>query len=199
MTTQRWEFEPGHSAAQFSVRHMMVTDVRGHLNGIEGFIEIDPDNPTTIEIEASMSTADLWSGDTHRDEHLRNADFFDVENHPQITFKADEVSYVGTNDMALRGNVTIRGITKPVTLNVQDLGRWPTPFWEDGQDKGPVTRAGFRATTKLNRQDFGVSWNSMLDKGGVVVGDTVDITIDIEALLRSGSADTVVGNEGAQQ
>jgi len=182
VTKQRWNFEPGHTAAVFSVRHMMVANVRGHFKNIEGFIEIDPDNPTDVTVEASMKAADLWSGDTYRDEHLRAADFFDVENHPQITFKGDKVAYVGQNDLILGGELTIRGITKAVTLDVRDLGRWDTPFWEDGEDKGPITRAGFSASTRVNRQDFGVSWNDALDKGGVVVSDTVDIAIDVEAL-----------------
>jgi len=182
VTKQRWDFEPGHTAVEFSVRHMMVTNVRGHLAGIEGFIEIDPENPTDVTVEATMKAAGLWSGDTYRDEHLRNADFFDVENHPEITFKGNKVTYAGQNDLTLPGELTIRGITKEVTLDVRDLGRWDTPFWDDGEDKGPITSAGFCATTQINRQDFDVSWNGSLDKGGVVVGDTVDITIDVEAL-----------------
>ncbi len=182
MTKQRWVFEPGHTSAQFSVRHMMITNVRGHFKDIEGFIEIDPDNPTDVTVEATMKTANLWSGDTYRDEHLRAGDFLDVENHPEITFKGDQVSYLGQNDLTLAGELTIRGITKPVTLDVQDLGRWDTPFWEDNEDKGPITRAGFSATTRINRHDFGVSWNGPLDKGGVVVSDTVVITLDVEAL-----------------
>ncbi len=182
MSKQRWVFEPGHTDAQFSVRHMMITNVRGHFKNVEGFIEIDPDNPTDVTVEATMKTAELWSGDTYRDDHLRNADFFDVENHPEITFKGSQAIYEGQNDLTLSGELTIKGITKPVILEVQDLGRWDTPFWEDGEDKGPITRAGFTATTCINRQDFDVSWNGALDKGGVVVGDKVDITIDVEAL-----------------
>ncbi len=182
MTKQRWVFEPGHTAAQFTVRHMMITNVRGHFKNVEGFIELDPDNPTDVTVVATMKAADVWSGETHRDQHLRSADFFDVENHPEITFKGSEVSYVGQNDLTLSGDLTIRGITKPVTLDVRDLGRWKTSFWEDGQDKGPITRGGFSAFTRVNRQDFGVSWNDTLDRGGVVVGDTVDIAIDVEAL-----------------
>jgi polyisoprenoid-binding protein YceI len=182
MSKQRWVFEPGHTAAEFSARHMMVSNVRGHFKNVEGFIEIDPDNLTDVTVEATINAADIWSGDTYRDDHLRAADFLDVENHPKITFTASQVTYEGQNDLALAGELTIRGITKPVTLAVHDLGRWSTPFWEDGVDKGPITRAGFSATTRINRHDFGVSWNDHLDCGGVVVSDMINITIDVEAL-----------------
>jgi polyisoprenoid-binding protein YceI len=182
MSKKRWVFEPGHTAAEFSARHMMVSNVRGHFKNIEGYIEIDPDDLTDVTVEATMKTADVWSGDSYRDDHLRAADFFDVENHPTITFRGDQVSYLGENDLELTGDLTIKGVTKEVSLHVRDLGRWDTPFWEDGQDKGPITRAGFSATARVNRHDFGVSWNDRLDKGGVVVSDMVDITIDVEAL-----------------
>lgn len=182
MPKQRWVFEPGHTAAEFSSRHMMVSDVRGHFKNVEGFIEIDPDNLIDVTVEATIKAADIWTGDSYRDDHLRAADFFDVENHPEITFKGSQVTYLSQNQLELTGDLTIRGITKQVTLDIQDLGRWDTPFWEDGEDKGPITRAGFCATTRVNRHDFGISWNDKLDKGGVVVGDMADITIDVEAL-----------------
>jgi polyisoprenoid-binding protein YceI len=182
MPKQRREFEPGHTAAEFSARHMMVSNVRGHFKNIRGFIEIDPDNLTDVTVEATIKAAEIWSGDTYRDEHLRAADFFDVENHPQITFKSDSIKYLDQNELELTGDLTIRGITKQVTLDVQDHGRWDTPFWEDGEDKGPIPRAGFSATTRINRHDFGVSWNGKLDKGGLVVSDMADVIIDVEAL-----------------
>lgn len=182
MATQKWVFEPGHTAAEFSVRHMMVSNVRGHFKNIEGSIEIDPDDPSVVAIEATIKADGIWTGDNYRDEHLRAADFFDVENHPLITFRADGVRYIGQNDLQLTGEVTIRGITKEICLDVVDLGRWDTPFWEDGEDKGPITRAGFSATTQINRHDFGISWNDTLDRGGLVVGDVADVIIDVEAL-----------------
>ena len=178
-----WVFEPGHTAAEFSVRHMMVANVRGHFKNIEGYIEIDPDNPSDAVVEATMNADAIWSGDSYRDQHLKAADFLDVENHPEITFRGNQINFISQNDLQLIGDLTIRGITHEVCLDVQDLGRWDTPFWEDGEDKGPKTRAGFSATTRINRQDFDVSWNDTLDKGGVVVGDIVNITIDVEALL----------------
>lgn len=183
---QTWTFEPGHSAAEFSVRHMMVTNVRGQFKNVEGSIQVDPDNPTEVAIEATLKAAEVWSGDSNRDQHLRSADFFDADTYPEITFKGDKVRLIGQNHLLLAGDLTIRGITHEVTLDVEDLGRWDTPFWEDGEDKGPITRAGFSATTRINRHDFGVSWNDSLDKGGIVVGDMADVTIDVEALLTDG-------------
>ena len=183
MSKQKWVFEPGHTAAEFSVRHMMVSNVRGHLKNIEGYIELDPDNPSDVVVEATINADELWSGDSYRDQHLKAGDFLDVENHPEITFRGNKLNVISQNDFQLIGDLTIRGITNEVCLDVQDLGRWDTPFWEDGEDKGPITRAGFSATTRINRQDFDVSWNDKLDKGGVVVGDMVNVTIDVEALL----------------
>ena len=183
---QTWTFEPGHTAAEFSVRHMMVSNVRGHFKNVEGSIQVDPDNPTEVAIEATLKAAEVWSGDSNRDQHLRSADFFDADTYPEITFKGDKVRLIGQNHLLLAGDLTIRGITHEVTLDVEDLGRWDTPFWEDGEDKGPITRAGFSATTRINRHDFGVSWNDSLDKGGIVVGDMADVTIDVEALLTDG-------------
>ena len=136
MPKQRWVFEPGHTAAEFSARHMMVSNVRGHFKNIEGWIEIDPDNLNDVTIEATINATDIWTGDFDRDEHLRTADFFDVESHPEITFKGDRVTYLSQNHLELTGDLTIRGVTNEVALDVWDLGRWDTPYWEDGQDKG---------------------------------------------------------------
>ncbi len=181
--TQKWIFEPGHSAAEFSARHMMVSKVRGQFKNVEGSITVNPDDPTDVLVEATIDVNGLYSGDKHRDQHLLTGDFFDAENHPTITFRSHAVRLISPNDFLLAGDLTIRGITHEVTLEVQDLGRWDTPFWEDGVDKGPITRAGFCAVAHINRQDFAVSWNDNLDRGGVVVGDVVQVVIDIEALL----------------
>ena len=183
MSKEKWVFEPGHTAAEFSVRHMMVSNVRGHFKNVEGSIEIDPDNPTDVVVKATIKADAIWTGDAYRDGHLRNADFLDVENHPEITFKGEQIRFISQNEFQLTGDLTIRGVTHEVCLDVQHLGKWDTPFWEDGVDKGPISRAGFVATTQIKRHDFGVSWNDTLDKGGIVVGDVANITIDVEALL----------------
>ncbi len=134
-------------------------------------------------MQAVIDAAALWSGEPERDAHLKSADFLDVEHHPKITFESERVELMGPNDAKVHGRVTIRGVTKPLTLQVKFLGTWRTPWWENGVDKGPKTRAGFVATGRLNRHDFGVSWNSVLDHGGVVVGDDVELTLDAEAIL----------------
>ena len=178
----KWVFEPGHTAAEFCTRHMMVTWIRGCFKNIEGAIEFDPEDPANSSVDVSIDAASLWSGDKHRDDHLRNSDFLDVENHPRIIFKGDEIQLMSSHEFKVVGDLTIRGKTRKTILDVRYLGQWDTPFWEDGADKGPIARAGFVAETTINRHDFGVSWSGTMDKGGVVVGDDVLITIDVEAL-----------------
>lgn len=179
---QEWIFEPGHTAAEFRVRHMMVTWVRGHFKNIEGVIRFDPADPTKSSVEVTIDTKTLWTGEPQRDEHLRSTDFLDAEHHPLITFRADKIAFAGQNDFTVTGELTIRGVTKQTVLDGTHLGQWSTPYWVGDVDKGPVLRAGFLATTRINRHDFGVSWNAPLDHGGMVVGNDVFITIDVEAL-----------------
>lgn len=179
----KWIFEPGHTAAEFCARHMMVTYVRGHFKNVRGVLFFDPANPRPASVEATIDVAGIWTGEPERDAHLRSADFLDVENYPKITFKGDHVEVIGKNDADITGDLTLRGITRTVTLHVRYLGQWQTPWWENGIDKGPKTRAGFVANTTINRFDFGVSWNAPLEKEGLVVGNSVEITIDAEAIL----------------
>ncbi len=181
----KWIFEPGHTAVEFAARHMMVTWVRGHFADVHGTLEFDPQAPAGSSIEAEIDAGKIWSGEADRDGHLRTADFLDVENHPKITFKGHSTEQVGANHYKVIGELTIRGVTKTTTLEVSYLGQWQTPYWVGNEDKGPITRAGFTAKTTINRQDFGVSWNATMDKGGVIVGNEVLITIDVEALLES--------------
>ncbi len=178
----KWSFEPGHTAAEFSARHMMVTCVRGHFKDVHGTLEFDPENPGAASVEVVIDSRGLWSGEPDRDAHLKSADFLDVATHPTITFRGRGVELRGATEARLRGELTIRGVTRPVELDVRYLGQWQTPWWEGGVDKGPKTRAGFLATTRINRKEFGVNWNGLLDRGGVVVSDDVDITIDAEAI-----------------
>jgi polyisoprenoid-binding protein YceI len=178
-----WSFEPGHTAAEFCARHMMVTYVRGHFKNVRGTLEFDPRTPRATRAEVRIDARGLWTGEPDRDAHLRSADFLDVERYPEITFVSRETELIGDHDFVLRGELTIRGVTKPADLRVRYQGQWSTPWWEDGADKGPKVRAGFLAQTTINRHDFGVSWNSTLEKGGSVVGDEIEITIDAEAIL----------------
>jgi polyisoprenoid-binding protein YceI len=179
----KWFFEPGHTAAEFAVRHMMVTIVRGHFKNIRGTLQFDEADPKATSLEAVIDARGLWTGEPDRDAHLRSPDFLDVERHPEIRFQAKMRALRGPRDFLMAGDLTIRGITRPVTLEVHYQGTWTTPWWEGNVDKGPKIRAGFVATTRINRHDFNVSWNSPLDRGGIVVGDEVEITIDAEAIL----------------
>ncbi len=180
-----WTFEPGHCAAMFCARHMMVACVRGHIKDVHGTLEFDPDDLSKGGVEAVLDARKLWSGEEARDAHLKSADFLDVENHPEIRFVGTTARITGPNDFEVGGELTLRGVTRPVTLEARYLGMWPTPWWEDGVDKGPMLRVGFEAKGCINRHDFGVSWNSSLDKGGLVVGDEIEITIDIEAYRKA--------------
>jgi polyisoprenoid-binding protein YceI len=181
----KWTFEPGHTAAEFCARHMMVTYVRGHFKNVHGTLYFDPAHPEASSVEVVIDGKTLWTGEPERDAHLRSSDFLDVEKHPRITFVGHRVELIGGHDYVVTGDLTIRGVTRQVQMNVRYLGQWQTPWWEDGVDQGPRTRAGFIAKLAINRHDFGVSWNSTLERGGIVVGDIVEITIDAEAILES--------------
>ena len=181
----RWELEPGHTAAEFCVRHMMVTWVRGHFKNVHGTLEFDPDAPERSSVEAVLDARGLWTGDPQRDAHLKSGDFLDAEKHPTITFRGSEVKVVGPSEFTVAGDLTIRGVTRRASMRVTYLGQWTTPYWEDGVDKGPMLRAGFLAQLLLDRNDFGVSWQSELPRGGLVVGNDVLITIDAEALRKA--------------
>jgi polyisoprenoid-binding protein YceI len=164
---------------------MMVTWVRGHFKNVRGTMEFDADHPAGAAVEVTIPAKELCSGEPSRDAHLRSPDFLDVERYPEIRFQGRCTEVLGPAEFTVMGDLTIRGITKTATLAVTYLGCWQTPYWEDGVDKGPITRAGFLASARINRHDFGVSWNAPLDRDGVVVGGDVFITIDVEALLDS--------------
>lgn len=182
-----WIFEPGHSAAEFAVRHMMVSQMRGMFKNVHGSIDFDPDKPAdgAAAVEAEIDAAGIWTGDDARDAHLRGADFLNVEKHPLITFRSTGVRCVGGADFLISGELGLRGVTRPVALEARYLGRWQCPYWEGGKDLGPVSRIGFTATTTINRHDFGVIWNAPMDHGGMVVGEAVAITLDVEAILEA--------------
>jgi polyisoprenoid-binding protein YceI len=162
---------------------MMVCWVRGHFKDVHGSLEFDPENPTQLAIEAIIQANKLWTGEPQRDDHLRSGDFLDAGKHPTITFKSTSGRCVGASDYQVSGALTIRGISRPVVLDMHYLGKWKTPYWTDAGDAGPITRVGFEGEARVNRHDFQVSWNGQLEKGGVVVGDEVVINIDVEALL----------------
>jgi polyisoprenoid-binding protein YceI len=179
----KWTFEPGHTAAEFCVRHMMVTWVRGSFKDVHGTLEWDKANPLGGSVEVIIDARRIWSGEPARDAHLASPDFLDVAAHPTIKYEGRFSDCIGQNDYRVRGELAIRGVVRPVALEVRYLGEWRTPWWEGNRDIGPKTRAGFVARSQINRHDFGVSWNSELERGGVVVGDDVFITLDVEAIL----------------
>lgn len=178
----KWFLEPGHTAAEFRARHMMVTWIRGSFRNVRGQLEFDPANPRELAVDAIIDASTCWTGVEMRDNHLRSPDFLACERYPEIRFKSTGLTEVGPVDYRVAGNLTIRDVTRPVTLAVRFLGTSETPWWEDGVDKGPKTRAGFVGRTRIDRYDFGVNWNDTLPGGGVVVSPQIDIVIDAEAI-----------------
>jgi polyisoprenoid-binding protein YceI len=178
-----WIFEPGHTAAEFRARHMMVTWVRGLFKDIRGTVEFDREQCMNTSFEGRIDATRIWTGEDMRDAHLRSADFFDVDNHPAITFAGRFTDRIGDTHFRGETDLTIRGITATVPLDVAWLGGWSTPFWVGEENRGEMRRIGFEATTRLNRHDFGVSWQDELPRGGVVVSNWIEITIDVEAIL----------------
>ena len=159
---------------------MMVTWVRGHFKDVHGSLSFDPDNPASISLEATISASAIWTGEPQRDAHLCSGDFLDVASYPAITFKSSDSHRIGASDYEVAGNLSIRGVTRLVTLELHYLGKWRTPY-----NEARVTRLGFTGETKLNRHDFEVNWNSSMEDGGMVVGDEVLIALDVEAILET--------------
>lgn len=168
-----WQIDSKHSYAHFSVRHLMVSNVRGSFSNVSGILIIDESDLTKSSVEATIDATTINTQEPDRDKHLKTADFFDVASHPTITFKSKKVEKAGKDRLRVIGDLTIRGVTKQVVLDVEG----PTAPIKD--PRGNLKR-GATATTKVNRQDFGVAWNRTLDAGGVVVGDEVSITIELE-------------------
>jgi len=170
----QWTLDNAHSAADFTVRHMMVTNVRGSFGELTGTINFDPANPGDSSVEALIQVASIDTGVEDRDNHLRSPDFFEVEKYPTITFKSSGVQVVDSTHAKVTGDLTIRDVTRPVTLDVEFLGQAASPFGDQ--------RAGFEASTTINREDFGLIWNQALEAGGVLVGQNVKIYLDIQAV-----------------
>jgi polyisoprenoid-binding protein YceI len=172
-----YSIDSAHSAAQFSVRHMMVSNVRGEFKKVTGKVVFDEVHPAATVVEASIDISTVNTGEPDRDKHLKSADFFDATQFPAMTFKS--TSAKKTRDgIDVTGDLTIHGVTKTVILHV-------TGITQEVKDPWGMLRRGATATTVINRQDFGVKWNKSLDGGGVVVGDEVTITIDVEAARKA--------------
>jgi polyisoprenoid-binding protein YceI len=173
MATSRWNIDPTHSGVHFTVRHMVISKVRGSFDRYQGSIEFDPANPEASKVSVSIEAGSINTREPKRDEHLKSPDFFDVAKYPAITFKSTSVKQAGEGKLEVAGNLTMHGVTKPVTLAVEGPAK-------ESKDPWGNTKSGVAATTKLNRKDFGLGWNKALETGGVVVGDEVAVTIDLE-------------------
>jgi polyisoprenoid-binding protein YceI len=171
--TVTWTIDPGHSAATFQVRHMVVANVKGEFAGPVGTATFDPKDPTTLRVEATIDARTINTRNSDRDKDLRSDLFFDVNKYPRITFKSRSVTVDSPGKLKVLGDLTIKGVTKPVTLDVEG----PT---QEIKDIWGSRRIGATATTTINRRDFNLVYNRMLEGGGAVVGDQVSITLDIE-------------------
>jgi len=171
-----WRIDSSHSSAQFTVRHMMVSNVRGHFGKMAGSARFDAADPTKGSVEVTVDVASVDTRNAKRDEHLRSADFFEVEKHPTMTFKSKRIER-SAGGFKLIGDLTLRGVTKEVVFDVEQLA----PEIKDG--RGGV-RTGTTATARINRKDFGLTWNRAVEAGGVVVGDEVAITVDLQLIRK---------------
>jgi len=173
----KWNIDSAHSSAEFAVKHMMISTVKGHFSTISGSFDFEEANPHNASVEASIEVASINTRDEKRDGHLSSPDFLDVANYPNITFKSTQVEKTGDNEFKVTGDLTIRDVTKPVVLEVE----------YNGQSKSPwgTSVAGFSAKTSINRKDFGLSWNVALETGGWLVGDKVNISLEVEGVLQA--------------
>jgi polyisoprenoid-binding protein YceI len=176
-TTSTWTIDPAHSSVEFSVRHLMISTVKGRFAQVEGTVVLDEANPAASSAEISVDVASIDTREGQRDAHLRSADFFEAEKYPTITFRSSAVQDVTGDRFTLAGDLTIHGVTRPVTLDVVSEGR--------GKDPWGGERAGYSATTRIKRSDFGLTWNQLLETGGLAVSDEVKIALDVELVKKA--------------
>jgi polyisoprenoid-binding protein YceI len=173
-TRTTWKIDPAHSQVEFAVRHLMITTVRGRFTDVKGTVVTEGDDPQTAQVEVVIDANTIDTREPQRDAHLKSADFFDAEKYPYITFKGKRVTDLRGDQFKLVGDLTIHGVTREVVLDVTSEGRAKDPWGGE--------RAGYSATTKVNRKDFGLTWNQALETGGWVVGDEIKISIDLELI-----------------
>jgi polyisoprenoid-binding protein YceI len=174
-TVSTWNIDPAHSVAEFKVKHMMISNVKGQFTAVAGTLTYDESDVTNSKIEASIDAASINTREEQRDAHLKSADFFDVEKFPKLTFKSTKVTRSASGDLQVQGELTIHGVTRKATFEVEG----PTA---PGKDPWGNTRIGLAATTKINRKDYGLTWNAALETGGILVGEDVTITLDVQFL-----------------
>ncbi len=176
--TTAWNIDPAHSAAEFKVKHMMISNVKGSFTGLAGVLTEHATDSTLSFVEASIPVATVSTGDAQRDGHLKSADFFDAETYPTLDFRSTKVERKGNAEYNVTGDLTIHGVTKPVTFTVEGPSA-------PGKDPWGNTRIGLSATTKINRKDFGLAWNAALETGGFLVGEDVSLTLDVQFIKAS--------------
>ena len=168
-----WNLDPAHSVAEFKVKHMMISNVKGNFSKVTGVLTHDETDVEKSHIEASIEVGSIETRDAQRDGHLKSEDFFHAEKFPTLTFNSTRVKVLGDGELSVEGDLTIRGVTRKVVFAVEG----PTP---SAKDPWGNTRIGVSATTKINRKDFGLTWNAALETGGILVGEEVTITLDIQ-------------------
>jgi polyisoprenoid-binding protein YceI len=178
--SKTWDFDLSHSSIGFHVRHLMVSKVHGRFTTWNGTLEIDEQDLTKSRLEVTIDAASIDTKDGKRDDHLRSADFFEVEKYPSLTFVSKEIKRAGDERYLVAGDLTIHGITKPVTLEVEGGSVVKDPWGG--------TRTGFSASTTISRKEFGLNWNVALEAGGFLVGDKIEISLEIEAVKKAASA-----------
>jgi polyisoprenoid-binding protein YceI len=172
-TTTTWTLDPVHSVAEFKVKHMMISNVKGQFTGIIGVLTLDDNDIAGARVEATIDASTINTREAQRDAHLKSSDFFDAEQFPTLSFRSTQVRRTGDDELAMTGDLTIHGVTRQVTFHVEG----PTAA---GKDPWGNTRIGASATTRINRKDFGLTWNAALQTGGILVGEDVTITLDLE-------------------
>jgi polyisoprenoid-binding protein YceI len=171
-----WNIDPDHSSVGFSIKHLMVSNVKGSFDKFSGAVDLDDKNIAASKVSATIDAASIDTRVQKRDDHLRSPDFFDVAKYPNITFVSKQWSRGAKGAMKVAGDLTMHGVTRKVVLNV-------APFSKETRDPWGNTRRGTTATATINRKDFGIDWNKSLDTGGLMIGDQVDITLEIEMIL----------------
>ena len=177
MSNTKWVIDPTHSEVGFKIKHLMITNVSGKFEGFEAEVQTEDEDFATARIEAKIKTGSINTNNLQRDEHLRNSDFFEVEKHPEILFTSTRIEKIDKDNFVLHGNLTLKGITKPVRLNVEYSGTTKDPW---GNQK-----AGFVITGKINRNEFGLSFNAALEAGGLVLGEEVKINSEIQLVKQA--------------
>ena len=168
-----WTIDSSHSSANFSLKHMMIAKVNGGFEKMSGTLQFDPQNPADLKVEASIEAASINTREPQRDTHLKSADFFDVEKYPTLNFQSKEVQPLSDGQFRIQGDLTIHGVTKSVLLEVEGLSQELKDPWGN-------PRLGLSASTRIKRKEFGLTWNAALEAGGVLVGDDVTITLDVQ-------------------